>query len=219
MRPVRLLVPFIPAAILTVPLCLGAATLTACGSSGGKSTSGTGGNGGGASSDCFDYTGFQTTPTVGFAADVLPIFSNSCGISSVCHGCDDSSTCTDSGIKPYLGPAVGSPAATSGQIAAIFAQAVGQPSTLQPSLSDSSMMVGNPGMMIIAPGDPEHSFMMYKLDGDPNATNVNDEVSCSTLSCASGMTCGGSMPSGGPQLSSTDRNTIRRWIAEGAKND
>jgi hypothetical protein len=215
MRPVRLPVPFLPASILTASICLGLATLTACGGSGGT---GAGGSGGGASDDCFDYTGFVTTPAVSFSADVLPIFSNSCGISAVCHGCTDSPTCTDSGIKPYLGPAVGSAAATPSQIATIFSEAVGQPSILQASLLDSSM-VGNPGMMIIAPGDPAQSFMMYKLDGDPNATNPEAQVSCSTLKCAAGMTCGESMPSSGPQLPLASRNIIRRWIAQGAKND
>src|ERR1700678_103024 len=103
MRPARHLVPFGPASILALCLCLGSASLTACGSSGGGGTgTGAGGSGGSSAGDCFDYTGFvTTTPTVTFAADVLPIFSNSCGISSACHGCNDGSTCTDSGISPY----------------------------------------------------------------------------------------------------------------------
>jgi hypothetical protein len=80
-------------------------------------------------------------------------------------------------------------------------------------------MVGNPDMKIIAAGDPAHSFMMYKLDGDPTAADMSAEVSCPTLTCAANKTCGGSMPSGGPQLMPMDRDIIRRWIAQGAKND
>jgi hypothetical protein len=212
-----------PAPIVTFSLGLAALALAACtkstGSGTGGHTTGSGGSGGAAAGDCFDYTGFQTTPAVSFGTQVLPIFRNSCGISSVCHGCDDSDTCTDSGVKPYLGPSVGSPDPTAAQIAAIFAQTVDQPAALQPSLIDPSVMVGDPDMKIVAAGDPAHSFMMYKLDGDPTASNMNDEVSCSKLTCAAGMTCGGAMPSGGPQLTSSDRDIIRRWIAQGAKNN
>jgi hypothetical protein len=73
--------------------------------------------------------------------------------------------------------------------------------------------------MIIAASAPQNSFMMYKLDGDPNLANMNNQVTCATLTCATAMTCGGSMPSCGPQLPQTQRDTIRRWIAQGAKND
>jgi hypothetical protein len=71
-------------------------------------------------------------------------------------------------------------------------------------------------MAVIAPSDPKHSFILYKVDGDPNATNG---VDCSALACASSEMCGVPMPNGGPQLSAGDRDTLRRWIAQGAKND
>jgi hypothetical protein len=197
------------------------ASIAGCKSSGGGGAGG-GGGGGGSANDCFDYTGFDTmSPTVQFSADVLPIFRTSCGISSACHGCDESvdSNCTNSGYKPYLGPSMSDPDPSAAQLQAIFDQAVGQPAATQVSSVDGTTMVGDPDMEIVKAGDPAKSFMMYKLDGDPNATDMSSEVTCTTLTCASGSTCGLAMPSGGPQLSSEDRDTIRRWIAQGAKND
>jgi hypothetical protein len=184
------------------------ASMAGCGSSGGGGggTTGSGGGSGGSATsggDCFDYSSFDgTTPTVHFAADVLPIFRLSCGLSMSCHG-DESGP----GGQHYLGPANSAPTPTAAQIMEIFSQSVGAAS------------VADPDMKVIAAGDPAHSFMMYKLDGDPGAADPSDQVSCSTLTCASDKSCISSMPQGGPQLPIDKRNTIRRWIAQGAKND
>lgn len=204
--------------LLSLSILLGAFGLVsaACGGS-----SSSGGGGGSAAGDCFDYTGFDgTTPAVTFAADVLPIFQGLCGLSSACHGCNAVGTpgCTSPGYQPFLGVSLTDPKMTTAQIAAIFATAVGQPAQLQTSTIDGSM-VGNPSMSIIKASDPANSFLLYKIDGSFPSTPDNSEVTCSTLTCAADMSCGGAMPSGGPALSSTDRDTIRRWIAQGAKND
>ena len=61
---------------------------------------------------------------------------------------------------------------------------------------------------IVAPGDPGKSFLMHKMD---------NSLKCETLTC--GAKCGGSMPLGSPTLSQDQRDTVRRWIAQGAKND
>jgi hypothetical protein len=167
-----------------------------CGGSGG----GTGGSGGSAAPGCFDYASFDgTMPAVSFQTDVLPIFRGSCGLSTSCHGSESGQN-----GQHYYGPKNSDGNVTADQIQAIFDQSVNQPA------------VANPSMNVITPGDPSKSFLMYKLDGDPDAA---DEVSCADLECAKDKSCLSSMPQGGPQLPSDKRDIIRRWIAQGAKND
>ena len=203
--------------LLAISLLLGAFGLVSA-ACGGSSSSG---GGGGAAGDCFDYATFDgTTPAVTFSTDVLPIFQGSCGLSAACHGCDgvNNAGCTTPGYQPFLGTSLTDPKMTTAQIAAIFSTAVGQPAQLQTSTLDGSM-VGNPDMSIIKASDPANSFMMYKLDGAFPMPDNTMEVTCSTLTCASATSCGQAMPAGGPAIGLTDRNTIRSWIAQGAKND
>ena len=90
-------------------------TLAACGGSGGSS-SGTGGAGGTEAPLCFDYTGYDgTTPTTSFAADVLPVFRTSCGLSSSCHGTEGGHPLE----QHYLGPKLKDPDPTPAQIQAL----------------------------------------------------------------------------------------------------
>jgi len=182
-------------------------TAAACSSSnstggGGSSTGASTGMGGSsAPNGCFDYTGFDgMTPAVHFKADVLPIFRPSCGLSASCHQSENPPL----PAEHYLGPSVSMPAPTAAQITEILNGIVGVKSQDEPTMD------------VVAAGDPAHSFMMYKLDGDP--TDVNG-LSCSNLKCAANMSCLLAMPSGGPQLPAAERDTIRRWIAQGAKND
>ena len=187
---------------LRLSLLLGASCLVAAACSKSGSSGSAGAGGGSTEGGCFDYTGFDgTTPTVTFAADVLPIFQNSCGLSMSCHGANPPTVPS----QMFLGPAL--PAmASSTDIAAIFAGTV------------SVKSVDDPDMDIIDPGSPEDSFLMYKVDTDPANTNG---VTCSTLTCSTSTStpCLSGMPLDGTQLSLTDRDTIRRWIAQGAKND
>jgi hypothetical protein len=209
MRNDRFFVPLLPASLLLGALGIVSA---ACGGSSGA--------GGGGSNDCFNYSGFNSmTPAVSFKTDVLPIFRGSCALSVACHGCDTATdpTCTNSGYKPYLGTGLTDAAPTPTQIMAILSSTVGAPASLQLSTIDSTTMVGNPDMDIVKAGDPAHSFMMYKLDGNFPTTPSNNEVTCSSLTCASHQTCGQAMPSLGMTLAS--RDTIRRWIAQGAQNN
>jgi hypothetical protein len=151
--------------------------------------------------DCYDYTTFNsTTPTVSFRTDVLPIFRNSCGLSMVCHGNPNPSV----PAQHYYGPKNSDPAPSDTDIAAILAGAVGKAA------------VAEPDMKIIAAGDPANSFMMYKLDADPmNPLSVN----CAKLTCLKDMSCGTGMPQAGDILPADKRDTIRRWIAQGAKDN
>jgi hypothetical protein len=61
--------------------------------------------------------------------------------------------------------------------------------------------VEKPGLLRVAPGDPDNSYMVHKLEGGPNIV-------------------GERMPrGGGPYLTSGQMLVIRRWIAEGAANN
>jgi len=190
MRRKRLFTIFLPAFLLLGGVGVGGSSLTACGNS-----SSVGG-------DCFDNSSIDlTTPTVSFKKDVLPTFRQSCGLSTSCHGDPNGGSL---GGQHFYGPSMSAPAPSAADLQAIMDQSVGKAST------------ANPDMMVIKAGDPGNSFMMYKLDGDPTAVNG---VTCETLTCAKDMSCLLAMPSGGPQLPAASRDTIRRWIAQGAKND
>jgi hypothetical protein len=66
-----------------------------------------------------------------------------------------------------------------------------------------------PSMDYVKPGDPTNSFLMKKLDGSQCVLDKQ---------CVGG-TCGDTMPNKNEQLSVEERDKVRRWIAQGAKND
>lgn len=66
-----------------------------------------------------------------------------------------------------------------------------------------------PNMSFVKPGDPRESFLMRKMDGSQCALNAQCED----------KDCGQSMPRGDELLPIEQRDTVRRWIAQGAKND
>lgn len=178
-------------AALALSLVLG--LLGGCSDESSSSSTAAASSSSGSGSDCFDYTTFDgTTPVVGFAADVLPIFQQSCSLSSSCHGNE-----AGTGGKPYMGTKK-DVVPTPQQIQLIFDQNVGAQSVKETDMS------------IVEPGDPERSFLMYKMDG------VFD---CPILECTAKNACGTKMPQGGPTLSQEQRDIVRLWIAQGAKND
>ena len=69
-------------------------------------------------------------------------------------------------------------------------------------------------MPVIAPGDPANSYLMHKIDGD-QCTLAAD--------CASSTTqytdCGQQMPYSSPPLDPATADLVRKWIAQGAKNN
>lgn len=66
-----------------------------------------------------------------------------------------------------------------------------------------------PSMVFVKPGDPRASYLMKKVDGTQCLLDAQ---------CKDG-TCGDSMPKGDSLLDEDTRDTIRRWIAQGAKDD
>lgn len=182
---------FISALFLAVA-ALGSLSATSCSDDTGGGGSGTGGAACGLDADsCFDYSCYQQGQARSFATDVLPIFENSCALSTSCHG-DPSSPDPASGYRPYLG-AVDPPS----DIDLIFSTVVGQ---------DSHNVAG---MKMIDPGKPETSFLMHKMDND---------LTCAALTCKDGD-CGTEMPQGSDPLPAETRNTVRDWILQGAANN
>lgn len=64
-------------------------------------------------------------------------------------------------------------------------------------------------MPFVTPGNPRESYLMRKMDGSQCALDAQ---------CAGGS-CQGSMPKNEEPLDLATRDKVRRWIAQGAKND
>ncbi|MBX3264457.1 MAG: hypothetical protein KIS78_23130 [Labilithrix sp.] len=64
-------------------------------------------------------------------------------------------------------------------------------------------------MSLVKPGDPRESFLLRKMDGSQ----------CALDDRCTGGTCGQSMPQNDDPLPLEARDAVRRWIAQGAKND
>ncbi|WP_394838365.1 hypothetical protein LVJ94_15805 [Pendulispora rubella] len=65
-------------------------------------------------------------------------------------------------------------------------------------------------MNFVTPGDPAQSYVMHKLDGDQKQL---------AAACTGEPDCGSQMPQGQPPLAQSTRDTIRRWITEGAADN
>lgn len=65
-----------------------------------------------------------------------------------------------------------------------------------------------PSMKRVEPGKPALSYVVRKLDPDAHAALSGCDPDCGEL-----------MPQNGDPLPESERDTIRRWIAQGAKND
>lgn len=67
----------------------------------------------------------------------------------------------------------------------------------------------NPSMNFVTAGDPHQSYLMRKMDGSQCALDAQ----------CKGGSCDGSMPKNDVTLPAETRDIVRRWIAQGAKND
>jgi len=136
-----------------------------------------------------------TTPNVSFSNDIQPTFNRSCGIAgATCHGAP---SVVKVDMRPFLGFFDGGTDASE-----VVQGLVGVQSP------------EDPDFVIVKAGDPGQSYLMHKLDGDQ----------CLFMTgCAKGQTqytdCGQMMPYSSPPLDTSTRDQIRRWIAQGAKNN
>lgn len=64
-------------------------------------------------------------------------------------------------------------------------------------------------MPLVTPGNPRESYVMRKMDGSQCALDAQ----------CTGGSCQGSMPKNEGVLDVATRDIVRRWIAQGAKND
>lgn len=64
-------------------------------------------------------------------------------------------------------------------------------------------------MNFVTPGDPSQSYLIHKLDGDQKQFSADCTIA----------DCGTQMPQGQPALAPSVRDTIRRWITEGAADN
>lgn len=142
----------------------------------------------------FDYSGFDgQSPSVSFNADVLPIFAQNC-TETGCHG---NAATPASGL--FLGPSPDAPEFPASE-------------ETRKNIIDAYLVAPartTPDKARVAPGEPAQSFLLDKLDGSH---------ACIDVSCP-GNNCGQRMPRGHDQLPADVRDTIRRWIAQGARAD
>jgi hypothetical protein len=66
-----------------------------------------------------------------------------------------------------------------------------------------------PTMAFVKAGDPRESFLLRKMEGSH----------CGLAAQCTGSDCGQSMPQNDDTLPTEKLDTVRRWIAQGAKND
>ncbi|MGA7121677.1 MAG: hypothetical protein WBY94_16340 [Polyangiaceae bacterium] len=167
-------------------------------SSGSKSGGSSSGNSSGSSS-----SGGGSNAAVSFAADVAPIFQMNCSAGgATCHGDTSVSSNQSLGNRQYLGPAPGSGTYTS----AVITQVLGDILNVK-SFEDLTMNV-------VTPGDATKSFLMYKMDGTQDMLDAQ---------CTTGKlqpACGLLMPwASATVLPQAQRDTVRSWINQGAKNN
>jgi hypothetical protein len=157
------------------------------------------GPGGGGSCQAYTSSADLSAP-VTFSKNVLPIFQTSCaaGTGGTCHVSGQNAT--PGGL--FLGGAM--------EGSAIVARLVGMKSGEEPNMN------------LVTAGDPTNSYLMHKMDGD--ACTLAAQCNMGQFKAAY-PDCGSTMPMPVPPattsqlLSTSQRDTVRAWIKQGAQND
>jgi hypothetical protein len=145
---------------------------------------------------CIDLT----TPVISYSADIQPIFTSSCSVGGgICHG--DPLLIERTTGRVFLGYEEAGPGTVDA--GGIISVLVGQKSP------------ENTMMDIVAAGDPGASYMMHKLDQD----QCQFAAICNATNNTIFASCGAGMPELNGILDQASRDKIRRWIAQGAKNN
>jgi hypothetical protein len=108
-----------------------------------------------------------------------------------------SSSCHGSAAAPTGGIFLGASTANGSDSAEVYVGLVGPGSEELPS------------MPYVTPGAPSLSYLQHKLDGD----QCHYDAECAGESCVAAM------PNGGMLLPVATRDVVRRWIAQGAKDN
>jgi hypothetical protein len=174
-----------------------------------SSPSGTASADGGDGGACAPYESDAdlTAPVVSFETDVLPIFEKTCGVGNTCHGGDPATAISLRGV--FLGcvpDASASCKVTVDPGPQVYSGLVGP---------DASTPLEETCLPFVKVGNSTQSYLMHKVDDDlcvvPCCTTTN------AAAAAVGETgCGTMMPYLEAVLPSTARDTIRRWIDQGA---
>jgi hypothetical protein len=150
------------------------------------------GDGGNGASGC-------GSAAVSFRTDIMPIFQQSCTLSSVCHGQMNNT----SEENLYLGENGGATDA-----GALYGMLVGVPSKEDPSMN------------LVTAGDPANSYLWHKVVGDQNSLASGcAKAATQCTDCNSTQPCGGNQPYLGEMLQETDLCAIENWISQGARNN
>jgi hypothetical protein len=158
----------------------------------------------------YDYSKFDgTTPEVSFSQDVLSpqgMFRTSCAFNTTCHG---NPTINEANL--YLGAdGRDAGALTQDDINLIYGNLVDKPAEAAPNATALRRVVA---------GQPENSFLMFKLDGCLDQIKDQCSLAPNQSRSGDGHPCGDLMPQGGEILPEAERNVIRAWIKQGAKNN
>jgi len=151
-----------------------------------------------------------TTPVVSFEQNVLPIFEANCSAGTTCHGGDPAMAISQRGVflgcVPEAVPDAGPCQVTTDPGPQVYAGLVGP---------DAAAPLEESCMPFVKPGDSKQSYLMHKIDDDLCAVTccIADNDAAATVS---EMGCGGIMPFLGTRLDGPTRDTIRRWIDQGA---
>jgi hypothetical protein len=168
----------------------------AFGCSSSTSPSGDGGSGG----TC------DTSKTVSFKTDVVPIIQGSCSLSTVCHGTVNNSMAESLYLGPNLEDAPNgfSAAQATASIAAVVGVKAKE----------------NPMMNMVTASDLENSFLWHKIVGDMNSDTavaagcMTTDESCA--GCSSTEPCGKQMPYLSTVLAADEQCKFKSWIVQGA---
>ncbi len=137
-----------------------------------------------------------------FRAHILPTFQGACTFSSSCHGSK-----TRSQVDLYLGeklPRTPADDMSSAEISEMLAGVIGRAS------------VTAPDVQLIAAGSAADSFLMHKVDD----THRGRGYACTPQQSGLDHPCGESMPQTAEELlCGKERETLRRWIDQGAKDN
>jgi hypothetical protein len=167
------------------------------------------------------------TPTVSFVGDVMPIFVHSCAFS----GCHITPPSADGGPPP-------------GNLEFLFVQEHTTPIAMYSQQVFDGLVnkktIEDPTMNFVTPGDPANSFLMRKIDvalcdiaaqcdsNNPLFKQYNgpDKAYPTLTACGVGMppdlydpVTGVMMPLVDMTGMPTQRETVKRWIAQGAMNN
>ena len=183
---------------MTILTSLLAAVAVMSGAIGCSSTSGPGGGGGGSSG-----SGAVANPS--FKTDIMPIFHQSCTISSECHGQPNNSA----EANLYLGNNFQEGDNTTDTIMMTYTGLVG------------AIAVEDPKMPLVTAGDPSKSYLIHKLNGDQGnfASDCTAAMKCPAPDCDMSNPCGIQMPKTAAALDSATIATVTNWIMQGAKNN